>query len=157
VSAAGRSEITCAEQFAELFPAVYLRFHRRDAKRAGLSSASRSVLQHLSQTGPLTVGEMARHFDRAQSVVSEMIDHLTRDGFLERIRDARDRRRSLVWMTEDGIAYLESEREVLSSELVARAMRRMSPSDRRALIRGMRALVEADGQNRDPPKPRRKS
>src|SRR6185369_10025501 len=81
-----------AAAFAQLFPAVYLRFHRRDAKGRALPAASRAVLQHLSGAGPLTIGEMARHLDRAQSVVSEVVDHLERDGLLERIRDHRDRR-----------------------------------------------------------------
>ena len=63
--AAGES----AREFGELFPAVYLRFHRRDGKQRELASASRAVLQHLTLTGPLTVGEMAKHLSRAQSVV----------------------------------------------------------------------------------------
>lgn len=43
-----------AAAFGELFPAVYLRFHRRDDKRSELTSAARAVLQHLSIAGPLT-------------------------------------------------------------------------------------------------------
>ncbi len=64
-----------ARQFGELFPEVYLRFHRRDGKRAELANASKSVLQHLTLSGPLTIGEMGRHLDRAQSVISEIVDH----------------------------------------------------------------------------------
>ena len=71
-----------AREFAELFPRVYLAFHRRDEKRE-LPNASRAVLQHLALTGPLTIGEMAQHLERAQSVVSEIVDHLERDGLLE--------------------------------------------------------------------------
>ena len=133
-----------AAAFAELFPAVYLRFHRRDAKRDALPSASRAVLQHLSVAGPLAVGEMARHLQRAQSVVSEVVDHLERDGLLERVRDPRDRRRALVWLTEEGLAYLERDRDVLSRELLARAMSGMTAAARAALLRGMRALIRAD-------------
>ncbi len=133
-----------AGELASLFPAVYLRFHRRDGKRPGPSAASRAVLQHLSLTGPLTIGEMARHLARAQAVVSEIVDHLERDQLLERLRDPRDRRRTLVWLTEDGLALLEREREVLSRPLVAKAMARMPASDRRALLRGLRALLRAD-------------
>jgi DNA-binding MarR family transcriptional regulator len=150
-----RPEMDDAERFAELFPAVYLRFHRRDRKKSVLAPGSRAALQHLSQTGPLTIGEMARHLERAQSVVSEIVFHLVRDGFLERMRDVRDRRRALVWLTEHGLAYLEKEREVISTELLGRAMSRMTPGDRRALLRGMRALIEAD-RDPDNPKPKRK-
>jgi DNA-binding MarR family transcriptional regulator len=133
-----------AKKFGALFPAVYLRFHRRDGKRRELPSASRSLLHHLTLTGPLTIGEMAKHFDRAQSVVSEMVEHLERDLLVERMRDPKDKRRNLVWLSDQGVAMLESEREVLSSELLARAMGRMKSADRRALLRGMQALVAVD-------------
>ena len=133
-----------AKRFGELFPAVYLRFHRRDGKRRELASASRAVLQHLTLSGPLSVGEMAKHLQRAQSVVSEIVEHLERDGLLERMRDPQDKRRSLVWLSEQGLSLLEREREVLSSALLTQAMARMTPADRRALLRGMQALIAAD-------------
>lgn len=139
-------------QFGELFPAVYLRFHRRDGKRRELPAASRAVLQHLTLSGPLSVGEMAKHLSRAQSVVSEIVEHLERDGWLERMRDPKDKRRSLVWLSERGLALLEQEREVLSSELLAQAMANMAPADRRALLRGMQALIAADQQAKSPPR-----
>jgi DNA-binding MarR family transcriptional regulator len=132
-----------AETFLELFPAVYLRFHRRDEKHAEMSGATRAALLHLSNTGPLTIGEIARHFDRAQSVVSEIVDGLEAKGFLERMRDPADRRRTLVWLTDEGFAALERERQVLSRALLEQAMSKMTDDDRAALLRGMRALIEA--------------
>src|SRR4051794_16574804 len=102
-----------AAAYAELFPAVYLRFHRRDDRRSDLSAASRAVLQHLAQSGPLTVSEMARHLDRAQSVVSELVDGLERRGWLERVRDGRDRRRTLVWLSDAGSELVARDRDVL--------------------------------------------
>jgi DNA-binding MarR family transcriptional regulator len=132
-----------ARHFGELFPAVYLRFHRRDGKRRELSGASRAVLHHLTLSGPLTIGEMARHLSRAQSVISEIVDHLERDGLLERIRDPKDRRRTLVWLSERGLVALDREREVLSSELLTRAMTRMKPAARLVLLSGMQALLAA--------------
>jgi DNA-binding MarR family transcriptional regulator len=130
--AADQRSSAAAAAFAELFPAVYLRFHRRDAKCDGLPAASRAILQYLTVAGPLAVGEMARHLQRAQSVVSEVVDHLARDGLLERARDPHDRRRALVWLTEQGMAYLERDRDVLSRELLAGAMARMTPAARAA-------------------------
>ncbi len=136
-----------AREFGALFPAVYLAFHRRDAKHDELPNASRAVLQHLSLTGPLTIGEMAKHLDRAQSVVSEIVDHLERDGFLERVRDPRDRRRVLVWLSERGERYILDSREVLSRELLEHAMRQLRPAQRAALIRGLQALVNTSPAN----------
>ena len=135
-----------AAELGELFPSVYLRLHRRDgAGGPQITGASRAVMLHLSNSGPLTIGELAQHLERAQSVISEIVDHLERDGLLERLRDPRDKRRVLVWLGEHGLEALEREREVLSRELVAAAMAEMSPAERTALITGLRALVRAAG------------
>jgi DNA-binding MarR family transcriptional regulator len=133
-----------AARVAELFPAVYLRFHRRDEPRSDLGGAARATLLHLSNTGPLTVGEIARHLRRAQSVVSEIVDHLEAKGLLERMRDAKDRRRTLVWLSDGGLTALERDREVLSRELLLRATRAMSETERDTLVEGMLALLSAD-------------
>ena len=133
-----------AEALAELFPAIYLRLHARHFKRGHrANTAGVAVLQHLAMAGPLTVGEAAQHFDRAQSVVSEIVDRLAVAGLVERMRDERDRRRVLVWLTQAGFDELERDRQVLSQELVLAAMQKMKPAARRALVEGMRALVAA--------------
>jgi DNA-binding MarR family transcriptional regulator len=139
-----RTDATAAARtYAELFPAVYLCFHRRDGKRRELSSASRGFLLHLARTGPLTVGECARHLGRAQSVVSEIVDQLEGNGLLARVRDDADRRRTLVWLTDEGRARIAGEQEVLSAAALERAMAAMTPRARAMLIEGTRALIEA--------------
>ena len=130
-----------AQAYAQLFPQVYLAFHRRDPKGPELSGASRSVLLHLAQSGPLTVGECARHFARAQSVVSEMIDGLERHGLLARMRDPDDRRRTVVWLTDEGRARIVAEQQVLSSTLLAAAFARLDAATRAKLLECTRALV----------------
>lgn len=135
-----------AAAFCELFPAVYLRFCRRTERRGARSALTPqmdAVLRHLSLSGPLTIGEMARHLARAQSVVSEIVDGLEQKGLLERVRDARDRRRVLVWLTDEARRTLARREEVLDREHVATAMAGMSEAQRRALVDGMRALVNA--------------
>lgn len=141
--AADADAAAAARTYAGLFPAVYLRFHRRDGKSRELSGASRAVLLHLAQTGPLTVGECARHLGRAQSAMSEIASQLEKNGLLARVRDDADRRRALVWLTDEGRARLTDEQEVLGQELLGRAMAAMTPEDRARLIDGTRALVEA--------------
>jgi DNA-binding MarR family transcriptional regulator len=106
-----------AAAFGRLFEQAYLRFHRRDGKRSGLTGASRAVLLHLALTGPLTVGEAARHLDRAQSVVR---------------------------LTPQGLDRLERDRDVLGRELLERAMSALPPQQRTALLQGLQALLAAD-------------
>ena len=133
-----------AEVFARQFGAVYLRFHRRDAKGQGLTAASRSVLQHLAMAGPLTVGELCAHLARSQSVVSDIVSQLADKGLLERQEVLNDRRKRLVWLSSDGLLFLDRERDVLSVELLQRAFEAMAPAERSALLQAVGALLAAD-------------
>src|SRR5713226_1585051 len=139
-----------AERFAELFRAVYLTFHRRDGPRSQLSGASRAVLEHLALAGPLTVGEAAAHMNRAQSVISEIVAHLERQGLLEREADPADRRRTMIWLTAAGHTALRRHREVLSEDLLAAALSQMDPAQAAALFGGLRALVQSAVPRRYP-------
>ena len=133
-----------AEAFAELYPAIYRHTYRRvDPRAFHPGREALAMLEHLAGTGPLTVSETARHLDRSQSATSERIDRLIERGYLDRIPDERDRRRHLVWLTEAGHALIRDERNVLSRELVRRAMERLSAADRRALIAEVSKLVAA--------------
>lgn len=133
-----------AQAFEHLFGAAYLQFHRRDGKRSELSGASRAVLQHLALAGPLTVSEAATHLDRAQSVVSDIVTQLEGKGLLEREPDPADRRRTLVWLTPRGQARLTQDRQVLSVELLTRAMATLTAHQRRTLLDALRALLATD-------------
>jgi DNA-binding MarR family transcriptional regulator len=132
-----------AREFAELFRAVYLTFHRRDGPRSQLANASLAVLEHLAMAGPLTVGEAAGHLNRAQSVVSEIVSHLERQGLLERERDPADRRRTLVWLTPAGHDALRRQREVLSTDLLASALSTMPSEQAGALVAALRSLINS--------------
>jgi DNA-binding MarR family transcriptional regulator len=138
------AEHAAADELGRLFPAIYLRLHaRRDKAGHRPAAQGLAVLQHLALSGPLTVGEAARHFGRAQSVTSEIVERLAAQGLVTRMRDERDRRRVLVWLTTAGHELLARDRQVLSPELARAAVRRMTPAARRALVDGMRALVAA--------------
>jgi DNA-binding MarR family transcriptional regulator len=132
-----------AERVTELYRGIYTRLHARRARGEHAGSEATAVMQHLERTGPLTVGEAAAHFHRAQSATSELLERLERRGLVERMRDARDRRRALVWLTKKGFALLRRQEQVLSAPLVERALAAMPARDRRRLVEGMSALLRA--------------
>jgi len=140
--------VSAADDFCEAFPATFLAFHRRDGRRSELTNASRAVLQHLAVTGPVSIGEAARHLDRTQSVVSEIVTQLEGHGLLEREPDPANRRRTLVWLTPAGFARLREDADVLDRRLVAEAMEHLDQATRRGLIDGLDALLRASGRNR---------
>lgn len=133
-----------ALRFTAQFPAVFRHtYRRRDPRDPRVHPESIAMLQHLADTGPLTVAETARHLDRSQSATSERIRRLMRRGLLDSVPDRRDRRRHLVWLTEAGLDALRAEREVLSLDLVERALVRLAPEHRQQLIQSMDALLDA--------------
>ena len=132
-----------AAEFESLFRDVYLRFHRRDGRRLEISGAARAVLLHLSFSGPLTIGEAALHFDRSQAATSEIVTQLESKGLLERQRDPQDRRRTLVWLTDEGQERLLGETSVLSANLLCAALDQLNSDDSGALLTGLRSLVAA--------------
>ncbi len=152
-----------AREFAELFGDAFLRFHRRAPKRSRWTPQGWAVMQHLEMAGPLTVTEAARHMDRAQSVMSEIVDGLERKGLLARMRDARDRRRTLVWLTDEGRRLMADERQVLSEERLELAFAKLGEAASADLLRAFRTLVDASADdstasaNPHTPKPRRPS
>lgn len=136
-----------AARFAELFPRVFRRFCRRSPLGSYRPTAeSLSVLRHLAGTGPLTVREAALHFERSQAATSELLGRLERRGLVERMADRRDRRRSLVYLTPEGMGVVDAESQVLSVVELERAFAGMPAKRRKDLIRGMEALVRIESR-----------
>jgi DNA-binding MarR family transcriptional regulator len=138
-----RSAANAAREFIGLFGSTFLLFHRRAPKRSRWTPQGWAVLQHLEMAGPLTVTEAAKHMNRAQSVMSEIVDGLERKGLLARMRDQRDRRRTLVWLTDEARAAMETERQVLCAERLERAFAKLGDQAADSLLQALRALVDA--------------
>lgn len=130
-----------AERFAALFVETYLTFHRRTGPKSALSGPSRAILMHLAAAGPVTIGEAAQHFARAQSVVSEIVTRLERHGLLEREADPADRRRTLVWLTPEGVRAVREDQQVLDVDRLRTAIAGLAPEETARLLDAFSALL----------------
>lgn len=75
----------------------------------GLSVSQMQVLVVLRDAGqPITISEIARQLFVATPSVTSMIDRLGDSGLVKRINDPKDRRKTLVALTENGKRLLES-------------------------------------------------
>ena len=124
-----------ANQFEELYRATYARAVRtiRD-KRERLSPETNALLTHLSFTGPLSLSELSQHVSRAPSTLSEMIDHLEAKGLLERETDPKDKRRTLIWLTDLGIDALINSSRVLDHKRLKKAIDGFSKKEREQFL-----------------------
>ena len=146
----GRPELTAeqaARRIARLFPEVYRRYHwAQRVQGADLPVTRRAleVLQHLSASGPLTVGEQAEHMGLRRNSASELLQRLEVKGLVARIRDERDERRVLVWLTDAGRDVVSRVGQVLAPDLLAQTMANLSPAERAIVVRGFELLAAAD-------------
>ncbi|MEJ2036824.1 MAG: MarR family winged helix-turn-helix transcriptional regulator, partial [Maritimibacter sp.] len=120
-----------ASRFESLYRETYLRAVRRITdKRARLSPETSGLLMHLTATGPVTLTELARHTNRAQSTMSEMVAGLTRKGLLEVDPDPDDGRRHLIWLSAEGQTALTEALNVLDPAMLARGAEGLSAEER---------------------------
>ncbi|MXO66818.1 MarR family winged helix-turn-helix transcriptional regulator [Altericroceibacterium endophyticum] len=112
--------MTDIETTVTAFAALYLKFVRQlDSRMAanGVSLSRTKILLCLQKRGPMRSTSIADIYNLAPRTVTELIDALEKDGFLERQPDPSDRRAKLVSLTPEGIEAV-NKTEPLRRELV---------------------------------------
>lgn len=71
-------------------------------RAAGLNSLEWRVLATLSDSEPITVGQLALEVLAQQPTVTKSLDRLSAQGWVERLADAADARRARVRLTAAG-------------------------------------------------------
>ena len=72
------------------------------AKQSGLTPSQLLLLQLLAKEGSMTAGAIAKSVSLSQATVTALLDKLETGGLLLRTRDAADRRRVVVELTDAG-------------------------------------------------------
>lgn len=78
----------------------------RIAREHGLTLGQFAVLEALYHKGALTVGEIRDAILGSDGTVPVIVQNLEKQGLVARTRDAADRRRSVVALTEEGAARI---------------------------------------------------
>jgi len=92
--------------------------------------------------GPTPVGSLARALGITEPAASTMVGKLEERGLLARHPDVRDRRRTLVAVSNDGRELVDRLRRVRNEQL-GEWLGRMDESDLRTLLQGAEALLRA--------------
>lgn len=95
----------------------------------------------LALGGPASVGELAARIGLAPTTTSLLVNELSRVGLVERKEDDRDRRRTIVDVSEHIRAPL-AEHASKRVAMVRRALDPLEPEVRVHFLQGLRALVE---------------
>ena len=76
--------------------------------RHGLSEGRMGVLWMLKRSGPTSLSDLASALDVSPRNITGLVDHLERDGLVERVPDPEDRRSVRANLTEAGRTRIES-------------------------------------------------
>jgi DNA-binding MarR family transcriptional regulator len=80
----------------------------RWAEMHGLTEGRMAVMFRLFRCGPTSLGELAEDLDTTPRNITGLVDHLERDGLVERVPDPEDRRSVRATLTEPGKARIEA-------------------------------------------------
>jgi DNA-binding MarR family transcriptional regulator len=134
----------------QLFSETYALLHRRRYPQGiPLTPEGRGLLLHLAWSGPLAIGDLALHTNRAQSVISESVTVLESHELLTRVRDPRDRRRTLVWLTDRAREWLAEEQEPLDSQRTKAVLDAMAPAERQRLLETFERFIAIAQRTRE--------
>ena len=78
------------------------------AEKHGLSEGRLGVLFRLYRCGPTPLGDLAADLDSTPRNITGLVDHLERDGLVERVPDTEDRRSVRARLTEAGRTRIEA-------------------------------------------------
>jgi DNA-binding MarR family transcriptional regulator len=94
------------------------------AEAIGLGTTESQALSYLAVHGSSGQSELARDLGLTSSALTALVDRLERQGVAERVRHPRDRRRTIVSVTDRGSAMI-----VESHRWLTAALERVEPDD----------------------------
>ena len=104
----------------------------------GLGTTESQALSYLAVHGSSGQSELARDLGLTSSALTALVDRLERQGVAERVRHPRDRRRTIVSLTERGHSMVDE-----SHRWLAATLERIDPRDL-DLVSASLAVIAAD-------------
>ena len=135
----------------DAYPRIYFACHRRHVYDAGqrrlVSVHQASILDHLDAIESTVLSDLAKHMGVTASTMSLAVDRLERGGYVVRERDASDRRRVRIRLTDAGVRVRRAN-SVLDPALVAEMLDQLPAGERREALRGLQLLARAADSSR---------
>ena len=128
--------------YPRIFFACHTRHVRDPQTGEALSAHQASILDHLDEVDAMSMSDLAGHMGVTIATMSLAIDRLEAKAYVRRDRDAKDRRRVLLRITEGGLRVREA-KSVLDPVRVEAVLGRLSSATREAALNGLRLLARA--------------
>ena len=114
----------------------------KQALELDLNYSQAQVLFHVAKHGGALMSDVARSFSITLPAITQVADRLEAKGFLRRGEDPHDRRHVRLLLTPEG-EHLARKLEQLQVEGLAQVLKRLTPADRKDVIRGLERLLSA--------------
>ena len=137
---------SAVQKVVDLVPRILYACRRLDARALStgrsLSPQQALILDQLDAEVPTSLQALAAQMSVTAPTMSVAIGRLVREGYVRRNRDSIDGRRLDLTLSPAGIRVRKATSS-LDPRRVAALLRRLSASDRTAVLRGLSALGEA--------------
>lgn len=114
----------------------------RKAVELELTRPQAQVLHYIEKHPGCYMGEVAKALDVSVSAITQVVDRLERRKYVARGTDPSDRRIYTLELTSDGQAQVSVLRTLQSASL-DEVLKRMTARDRKHILKGLEALLEA--------------
>lgn len=135
-----------------LYPQIYVACHAEHVRAIStawrISSQDASILVHLDRESGLSPRALADHLGVAASTLSAAIARLNKLGYLSSTAAANDKRRRELRLTERGAQAIAAT-SVLDAKRVRAMLRKLTPEERKAALRGLALLARGALQSKD--------
>jgi DNA-binding MarR family transcriptional regulator len=133
-------------EIQRLYPQIYMACHNDHIRAAStgwrISSQDGSVLVHLDRQAGTRPSALAKHLGVAPSTLSATISRLEKLGYLSNQPAPNDKRQRELKLTARGREAIAAT-SVLNTERVRALIKRLTPAERKAAVRGLSLLARA--------------
>lgn len=138
-----KDEVTLLMEF---YPKIYLACHTKHindpGKRIRLTAHQGSILDHLNDTDPVSLQELALHMGVTPSTMSITVERLVKLGYVSREKDKKDSRKIKLILTAQGTKIKRS-KSVLDANRVTEVLERLTKDELAAALKGLGLLASA--------------
>ncbi|MCY0901619.1 MAG: MarR family transcriptional regulator [Firmicutes bacterium] len=139
-----------SSELPERFLSAFWRIHRR--LRAGTLSQDGHqitrvqwlILRQLKRTEQCTIGQLADRMEVRPSTMSQMLDRLERERWVERVTSSEDSRVRLIRLTDSGRGFIRSV-EGLWRDRLSPALAVLTPQEQATLVDLLARVAQASG------------
>ncbi len=111
-------------------------------KKIELSQLHAYILFVVKESGPISIGEVAKRLRQEKSVITKSLARLIERGFIKKERDAKDGRRLLLRLTAEG-ERIFFELDSISIEKYSSWLKHIPLDDRKKVLEAVIILDDA--------------